>query len=195
MRGVEVDAPGTYVTTEQIEQYAEVPLGGPLATANLDSIRTRVTASLPPLKTVDVSRSWPDKVLIRVTERTPVAVIDIAGQLRALDADGTVFLRLKRAPAGLPQVSSPAGTDAEALSGAAEVAAALPDDLSGRVDHVEVQTADAISLRLRDGRSVEWGSASDSDTKADVLLALLRANPRAPGFDVSVPGQPVVLPG
>ena len=51
------------------------------------------------------------------------------------------------------------------------------------------QTVDQISLVLRDGRTVAWGSAEDSDTKAKVLAVLLR-QPRAEKYDVSVPGQP-----
>ena len=34
---------------------------------------------------------------------------------------------------------------------------------------------DQISLVLRDGRTVVWGSADESDLKAEVLAVLLRA--------------------
>ena len=49
---------------------------------------------------------------------------------------------------------------------------------------------DRISLVLRDGRVVVWGSAEQSEDKAAVLAALLRARD-AQRYDVSVPGQPV----
>jgi cell division protein FtsQ len=51
-----------------------------------------------------------------------------------------------------------------------------------------VQTVDQISLVLRDGRTVVWGSADESGLKAKVLAVLLRQ--RAQTYDVSVPGQP-----
>ena len=65
-------------------------------------------------------------------------------------------------------------------------------DLARQVDHVEVATVDQISLVLRDGRTVVWGSAEESELKAEVLAPLLSS----PGqtYDVSVPGQPTIRP-
>ena len=65
---------------------------------------------------------------------------------------------------------------------------ALPPALSRRVEHLEVETVDQITLVLRDGRQVVWGSAEDSEAKAEVLVALLKEPARR--YDVSVPGQP-----
>ncbi|WGL53861.1 FtsQ-type POTRA domain-containing protein [Nocardioides sp. BP30] len=180
----------TTLTSAQIRRAADVPTGGPLLRANLAAVQRRV-AALAAVKSVDVSREWPSKVRIDVVERTPVAVIEIGGALHALDADGVVFSSYKRAPSGLPKVSTPAGTDASALQQAAEVVTALPRDLSADVDHVEVKSVDEISLALSSGKNVQWGSASDSATKAEVLAALMKAKPDARTYDVSVPGQPV----
>jgi cell division protein FtsQ len=180
----------TTLTKGDVRRAAAVPTGGPLLRADLDAIRRRV-AALAAVKTVDVSREWPSKVRIAVTERTPVAVIEIGGKLHALDAAGVVFSSYQRPPAGLPKVSTPAGTDAEALHQAASVVTALPHRLAAAVDHVEVESRDEISLALSSGQTVQWGSAADSDTKADVLAALMKAQPHARTYDVSVPGQPV----
>ena len=190
VRSVDVEGDLTMATPAQVEKYAAAPVGDPLVTADLDAIRIRVLSSLPVVKSVDVSREWPDKILVKVTERTPVAVVSIAGRLRALDKSGAVFWHYAKAPAGLPRVTSASGTTTAALSQAAKVASALPATLARRVDHVEVTTVDSISLSLRDGRTVVWGSAADSATKAEVLLALLKQNPDAKRYDVSVPGQP-----
>ena len=51
-------------------------------------------------------------------------------------------------------------------------------------------SVDQITLRLRDGREVLWGSADQSAEKAEVLAGLLAARPKASGYDVSVPGMP-----
>ena len=56
------------------------------------------------------------------------------------------------------------------------------------VDYVAVRTVDEITLHLRDGRLVRWGSADQSEEKAAVLLALL--DRKAQTYDVSVPGAP-----
>jgi cell division protein FtsQ len=69
----------------------------------------------------------------------------------------------------------------------------LPSDLAARVDHVEVQTIDQITLVLRDGRQVLWGSAEQSELKARVLPELLAAQ-RAQVYDVSVPESPITRP-
>jgi cell division protein FtsQ len=150
-------------------------------------VRARV-AALATVEHVEVSRQWPDEVLIDVTERTPIAVIDFGGRLRGLDKDGVVFLEYRSAPPGLPKVTTPLGTSAEALREAAKVVAALPAGLTRIVDHVEVKTVDQIDLALTDGRTVVWGSSADSAQKAEVLQALLQHDAKT--YDVSVPGQP-----
>ena len=54
-------------------------------------------------------------------------------------------------------------------------------------------TIDQISLVLKDGRTVIWGSADESDTKAEVLATLL-ATVQAGTYDVSVPSKPTTKP-
>jgi cell division protein FtsQ len=165
--------------------------GEPLARVDLDDVRTRVQA-LALVRSAEVSRQWPDTVVIEVEERVAIAVVEIGGQLRGLDIDGVVFDDYAKPPAALPRVETSADAGREALQEAAAVVSALPEDLAARVDHVEVATVDQISLVLRDERVVVWGSAEDSDVKAEVLAGLL-ARP-ASAYDVSVPGQPTVTP-
>ncbi len=61
--------------------------------------------------------------------------------------------------------------NAEALAEGAGVVAALPAGLATKVDYAEVLSVDQITLRLRDGREVLWGSAEQSAEKAEVLQA------------------------
>ncbi|TQL69220.1 cell division protein FtsQ [Nocardioides albertanoniae] len=176
---------------KEVVKYAGVPIGEPLATADLGAVQLRVLNGLPMVRSVNVSREWPDKIRVDVTERTPVAVVSIGGRLRALDETGTVFWDYKKAPRGLPMVNTVTGTNSSALREAAAVASALPADLAKRVDHVEVTTVDSISLEMNNDKRVVWGSSAQSDTKADVLVALMKAEPKVARYDVSVPGQPV----
>ncbi len=83
-----------------------------------------------------------------------------------------------------------ANTQADALAEAALVIDALPDGLAGRVAYLSAYTVDTISLRLRNGKVVRWGSAEDTADKAKVLAVLL--DQPASLYDVSVPGQPVI---
>lgn len=174
-----------------VRRAAAVPMGGPLATADLDAVAARVDA-LPAVQSVDVSRAWPDRVRVHVTERTAVAVVDpgAGGTLRGVDAEGVLFRSYRTAPRSLPVIRRSGTPDAGALAEAASVAGALPADLARRVAHVSVGTRDRIVLQLRSGSTVAWGSADQSALKARVLGVLLPQ--RAAAYDVSVPGQPVI---
>lgn len=184
-----VDVQGeSLLSRQQVLDAAQVPDGAHLAQLDLEAIRSRVGA-LAPVRRVDVSRDWPDGVLIRVTERQAVAVVSIGGRYQAMDADGVLFRSYPRPPVGMPQVVSSAGTSSAALAEAARVIAALPSRLAGRVDHVVVRGMDQVSLAMRGGATVVWGSDAQSALKAQVLAKLLLHPARV--YDVSVPGQPV----
>jgi cell division protein FtsQ len=186
VQGVEVT--GTKTLSEaKVREVADVPTGGPLATVDLDTIAYRVR-SLAVVESAEVTRKWPHDVLIQIVERTPVAVVEIAGELHSLDEHGKVFGSYDRPPSGLPHVRADSGVHADALAEGAEVVAALPDEIASKVDFAEVHSVDQITLRLRDGREVLWGSADQSAEKAEVLVALLRN--QAQVYDVSVPGFP-----
>jgi cell division protein FtsQ len=128
-----------------------------------------------------------------VVERTAVAAVELAGRIRGLDADGVVFRDYKAVPKGMPRVRPGTAAGTDALREAATVVSALPKALATRVDHVEVATVDQITLVLRDGRRVLWGSAEESELKAQVVDKLLVAQ-RASSYDVSVPGNPTYRP-
>ena len=176
----------------RVREIADVPLGEQLALVDLGRADARV-GSLAEVRSVDATRTWPDTVRIEVAERTAVAVVELAGRLRGLDAEGVVFREYQRVPLGMPRIrpGSAAGTDA--LREAATVVSALPDDLATRVDHVEVTTIDQITLVMRDQRQVLWGSAEESELKAQVVDRLLAAQ-KASYYDVSVPGNPTYRP-
>ncbi|MBB6626339.1 FtsQ-type POTRA domain-containing protein [Nocardioides sp. KIGAM211] len=186
VQGVRVEGVST-ISAREIRDAAAVPSGEPLARVDLDRIRSRVE-SLAEVRSADVTRQWPDQVLVTVTERVAVAVVDMGGRIRGLDDQGVLFRDYARAPAGLPRVQTQGDTRSDALREAARVVGALPRALAGTVDHVEVATVDQITLVLEDGRTVEWGSADESAQKAEVIAALLKRP--AQTYDVSVPGQP-----
>jgi cell division protein FtsQ len=184
-----VDVEGeSQLTRQQVLAAADVPAGAHLTQLDLVAIRTRV-AGLAAVKRVDVSRDWPDGVLIRITERREVAVVEIGGRFQAMDADGVLFRRYARPPATLPRVVAQARIGSDALAEAGRVIASLPSDLAARVDHVGVSGVDRVRLSLRDGATVIWGSDAQSGLKARVLVSLLSHPART--YDVSIPGQPV----
>jgi cell division protein FtsQ len=189
-----VKVTGTSVLSQAaVRAKADVPIGKPLARIDTDAIAARVE-TLTPVQSVDVSRCWPHTVCIEVTERQAVAVVTKESKLYALDESGVLFRQYARAPAGLPSVHMTATASTDALTEAARVVTALPADLADRVGYVDVRTVDEISLHLRRGAVVVWGSADESSDKAEVLSALLQAKPGASEYDVSAPGNPTVRP-
>lgn len=183
VRGVEV------LSAAEVEEAAAVPLGVPLATVNLDAIEARIE-ELPAVESAEASRSWPDRVSLQVSERQAVAVVVWEGQWRGLDESGVLFRTYPEEPAGLPQVTMSAATPAEALAEAAAVVQALPADLLGRMEQLEVTSIDGISLKLTGGATVVWGSADESADKVAVLEVLLKD--KAQVYDVTAPGRPTI---
>ena len=69
----------------------------------------------------------------------------------------------------------------------------LPADLLAQVGDVSARTQDTVTMQLRDGVRVDWGSAHETPLKIAVLSAL-RASPAAAGstvIDVSAPRLPI----
>jgi cell division protein FtsQ len=177
------------VSARRVLEVADVPLGEQMARVDLDEVRDRV-AGLPPVEEVDVSRSWPHVVTVAVVERTAVAVVERTASYDLVDAHGVLFREVSGPRPGLPTIVT---DDRRAASEAAEVVAVLPVDLAERVEQVEASTMDSITLHLRGDRDVVWGSAEQSQRKADVLAVLIGQEGRV--LDVSVPAAPTISMG
>ena len=188
VKGAEVA--GTVVLTEaEVVQAADVPSAVPLATADLAAIRARVEG-LAAVESVEVSRAWPDRVLIEVTERRAVAVVSWEGEWRGLDESGVIFRRYDEKPTDLPQVNMRASTPIDVLAEAAAVVTSLPAEILAKVEYLDVSSIDSISLRLASGATVNWGSADESEDKAAVLAVLMKQKARV--YDVTAPGRPTI---
>lgn len=177
----------------QVRTAAAVPIGRPLARVDLAAVRGRVLAQLAPIRDAKVTRSWLHGVHVEVAERSAVAVWQDGPTRRLVDIEGVPFRTAAGFHKAVPLVDvhasgKGAGKLPELRTAGAQVAAALPAKLAGRVSSIEVQTLDSVVLRLNGGVTVMWGSADDSPAKVRVLVALLRH--RAKVYDVSVPGFP-----
>jgi cell division protein FtsQ len=165
---------------------AAVALGVPLARVDTGRSEEAVRA-LPWVESVEVRRGWPTQVVIAVSARTPVAVVSGVGERSAVDAEGAVFEVTGSLPAGLPRVEA----EGPALTAAVEVLGQLPADLARRVRAVTATTRDDVTLQLRSGDQVRWGSSEQAEFKAEVLRALL--NRKAEVYDVSAPELPTTF--
>ncbi|MCX5420170.1 cell division protein FtsQ/DivIB [Streptomyces sp. NBC_00078] len=198
-----VSVSGTSVLTPaEVREAAEVPVGAPLISVDTDAIETRLSRKLLRIDTVDVVRSWPHGIGLKVVERTPVLIVQKGGKFVEVDDEGVRFATVSQAPKGVPPleltVSSP-GSSAASLRRfgedglvreAVRVAGAIPGSVAHVTKAVKVRSYDDISLELGDGRSVAWGSGEKGAAKARALTALMKAAPDARHFDVSVPTAP-----
>lgn len=176
------------LSADEVQAAARVPLGTPLARQDLDGIGARV-AALGPVRSVRVSRSWPETVAIDISERTPVLAVPEQGGFSLIDDQGQAYLRVPAVPrrVALAHVNP---ADTRLLADAGVVAAALPEELRSRVASVDTVTMDSITLRLHNGDVVFWGSSAESPLKAQVLAALLKRD--AVRYDVSSPQSPAL---
>ncbi len=172
------------VSAEQVRTAADVPSDVPLARVDVAGITERIDA-IPRVKSVEVRRGWPDVLVLVVTERVPLAVTRAGTSLAYLDETGARFGSLTVAPRGMPLVVS---SDQLSTQAALDVVGALPKALRDTTATVTAKTRDDVVLTLADGVRVRWGSAEQSDRKAEVLAALLRV--KAASYDVSAPDLP-----
>ncbi len=182
-----VDVEGVeHLSTYEVLAAADVDLGVPLARIDIDAVRDRVS-EVPAVADVSVHRSWPHTLTISVSERAPVATLHKDGWW-LMDSEGVMFRRSAHRDPSLPVVAFEGTLDDQARREVAAVIAALPASVIDDMKRVRAHSMDSISLMLRDGKEVVWGSAAESDRKVEVLAVLLRQ--RAKVYDVSVPEQP-----
>jgi cell division protein FtsQ len=186
-----VDVTGTgLLSVSDVRHAADVEPGHPMLRLDLEAVAARVRA-LPPVAGVEVRRSWPATLTIRVTERAPVAFALVEGGAALVDGTGLRFATLAAAPPGLPELQA---TDGAATVAGARVLAALAapgrEGLRAEVLAAHADSPFDIRLTLRGERTVRWGSAADSDRKADVLAALLTQ--RGSVYDVASPLLPTI---
>ncbi|HET7328382.1 MAG TPA: FtsQ-type POTRA domain-containing protein [Nocardioidaceae bacterium] len=174
---------------QRIVRAAGIELGRPLARADLEQAAARVER-LPAVREVAARRAWPDTVVLSVVERTAVATVDAGRHHLLIDEEGVQFREVDGPRRGLPTIV--AGGE-RAAAEAAEVVAALPADVVGRVDRVDATTMDSITLQLAGGREVVWGSAEQTELKAKVLAVLVQEEGSV--LNVSVPSAPTVAVG
>ncbi|KOU69710.1 cell division protein FtsQ [Streptomyces sp. MMG1533] len=203
LRVERVSVSGTRVLTPaQVREAADVPVGAPLISVDTDVIEARLRRKLPRIDVVDVVRSWPDGIGLKVTERTPVLLVQKGGNFVEVDDEGVRFATVSEAPKGVPALEltlSRPGSRAASLRRfgedrlvreAVRVARAIPAAVAHRTQAVKVRSYDDISLELSDDRTVAWGSSEKGAEKARTLTALMKASPDARHFDVSVPAAP-----
>lgn len=184
----QVEVSGTsLLTADQVRTAADVELGVPVLRQDTGAIEERVR-SLAQVRDVSVARALPATIVINIEERALVYQLVGQGAVQWVDSDGVVFGSSAAATEGIIQVTSKAPDD-RLRADIATVVSNLPDTVHGQVSAFDAPAVDRISFELADGRRVVWGSAEESELKAEVLAALLSVDAKV--YDVSAPRNPI----
>jgi cell division protein FtsQ len=179
------------VPRSEVLAVAGVELGTPLVRVNPSQVEARIV-TIRQVQGAQVTRAWPDRVVIVIRERTPaLAVTAPGGGFDLVDADGVIVRWAVRRPADLPLYPGP-GTSVASLRGdpdltaAAAVLRGLPARLRHEVGSVTAPSPDQVTLQLSGGITVVWGDASDAPRKAQELTVLELTHSHY--YDVSAQG-------
>jgi cell division protein FtsQ len=173
VRAVQVDGVRT-LTAAEVRDAAGLTSGTPLLTVDVGAAAARVRR-LPQVASAQVTRGWPDRVVVTVRERVAVAVLDRDGQRTLADASGVLFETVTGDPPRgvIPlDVPEPGPQDPATTAGLAAIAA-LPASVRGHVSQVTATSGEDVTLHLADGTRVVWGNGEQSAAKAAALAALL----------------------
>jgi cell division protein FtsQ len=186
---------GTHlVSASEVLAIAGVEPGTPLIHVNTGQIAARVDA-IRQVSSAQVTRSWPDRVVIVVRERTPaLAVPAPGGGFDLVDPTGVIVLWATTRPGNLPLF--PALAPVTLLRGdpdlgaAAAVLSELPARLRRSVESVTAPSPDQVTLQLAGGITVVWGGTGQASAKSEELGLLMRTH--AHYYDVSAQGTVVI---
>jgi cell division protein FtsQ len=189
------------VPVSQVRAVAAIPVGVPMIRVDTGAAASRVEA-ITQVQSARVTKSWPDRIVITVRERTPVLAVAVpasasgpgsAGGFSLIDAAGIVVRSVRVKPAGMPVYGTPIppGT----LRGSPSVAAAVavlrevPAPIARSVAAVTASSPENVTLELSDGVTIVWGSTARPSAKAAELSALMRTHARY--YDISALGTAV----
>jgi len=183
------------VPRAEVLQAAGIEPGTPLARINPASVAQRVER-ITQVQSAQVSRHWPDAVVIAIQERTPALAVASGGGYALIDKFGVVVRRVARRPNGMVQLAlAPSPSALASLRGSPAVRAAvtvlqqLPAQIRRLVRAVAAPSPTAVTLDLRRGITVLWGGTDRPAAKAAEVTILMPA--KATYYDLSDPGAAV----
>ena len=165
---ITIDGPFQRVSALQIEEAISDQLARGFLTADLDTIRDRLTA-LPWIDQANVVRRWPGELEISVSEQVPAARWGEAG---LLNTRGELFVQEARhVPAELPRLSGPEGRAAEVARRYLQIREQLiPRGLDVRRLHLDARGA--WDMTLGNGIEIRLGRR-DVAARTDLFLAVV----------------------
>lgn len=196
LRTIRVD--GTSRLSAATLQKALAPnLGTPLALLDDAAIKKEL-GRYTLIRSYVTELEPPGTLIVHISERTPVGVIQGADDFQLVDPAGIVVERSAKRPDGVPVIElADAPLHGPGFASMAQVLLAMPAALRGQVDTIAARTHDDVTLTLRgSGQRVLWGSSDQSALKAQVLARLIALHGQSGSgtYTVSAPDFAVFNP-
>jgi cell division protein FtsQ len=185
-------------TNEREIKTAVEQAGGDMTTLHIkdDQLRDAV-ARFPTVASVGASTSFPNGLEVTITERLPVAFVQVHGQRTAVSADGYLLPGADFDAKALPRIEGAAAHGVRLDEDAAAQAAILGATPGPLKNHITASTWDeergGVVVDLNNGPEIRFGDGSRAADKWEAAVAVLSGDERgSPSYlDVSVPDRPV----
>ncbi|HEY3834386.1 MAG TPA: FtsQ-type POTRA domain-containing protein [Acidimicrobiia bacterium] len=190
-----IDVQGTvHLSADAVRRASGVHGDPSMLRLDTGAIAARVER-LPWVADAQVSISWPNSLVIHVTEWEPVAYTADRGRWALLASNGRVLDEVLARPLAFMKVvglaTVPPAGHAIAGGSAVDVIDRLPDDLRRQVIGLDL-SGGGVTLRLTGDLAIRFGDMSAVPSKSGAALAVLGApHPGCHYIDVSVPSAPV----
>jgi cell division protein FtsQ len=185
-------------TNEREIRSAVEQVAGDMTTLHIKDGELRdAVARFPTVASVGASTSFPHGLQVTITERLPVAFIQISGQQTAVSADGYLLAGADFDAKVLPRIEGAAAHGVRLDDDAAAQATILGATPAPLRNHITASTWDdqrgGVVVDLKNGPEVRFGDGSRAQEKWQAAVAVLSSDDRgSPSYlDVSVPDRPV----
>ncbi len=185
------------VSKQAVLDSLQDQIGKPLAMVDFSAVKSDLS-NFPLIESYVTETEPPHTLVIKITEREPIASVKISSGYELVDPAGVVIQTSPKQPPGVPVVDIKGATiSGSVYRAAAEVLLSLPASLRATVTKVSASTADDVTLNLSTGEQVVWGSAESSAQKAQLLAGLIKShkatNPtQSVEYDVSAPDNGII---
>lgn len=187
----------------EIRKMAGINLGINTFKLSLNVVESRVEIQ-PMVKAVTVRRSYPDTIVIAITERKAVALVPLNSDFMALDQDGYFLYKVSDySKANLPiitglrlgtltpgkQIVNPG------LTTALKFLQKMDIRLVSQLSELNVADPQMIIMYNLEGAEIRLGAAESIDQKLGLIMETLRkaGNRKIKYIDITYAGKPVIM--
>ena len=188
-------------TANQIIEASGIETGDNMFFLNKYHASERITAALPYVETVRISRQLPDTLVVTVTECTAPAAVSQDGKLWLLSGDGKQYAVVEGLTLLEPQVGADLQVPEEQQPSARLLLTLLgllrDKNMLGDVQTIDLSDTASVVMRYLDRFDVTFRWDADFDYKLDYLLAVverLEVNEKG-AIDMTQEGKASFIPG